>query len=26
MDFIRNMQPRDWVVVFVAFIGGAIIF
>jgi len=26
MDFIRNMQPKDWMVAAVAFIAGAIIF
>jgi len=26
MDFIKNMQSKDWVVAAVAFIAGAIIF
>jgi len=26
MDFIRNMQPKDWMVAAVAFLAGAIIF
>jgi hypothetical protein len=26
MEFIRNMQSRDWVIVAVAFVAGALIF
>jgi hypothetical protein len=26
MDFLRNMQPRDWVVAAAAFFAGALIF
>jgi hypothetical protein len=26
MDFVRNLQPRDWVVAAIAFIAGAFIF
>jgi hypothetical protein len=26
MDFIRNMQSRDWVIAAIAFVGGAFIF
>ena len=26
MDFIRNLQPKDWMIAAVAFFAGAIIF
>lgn len=26
MEFIRSMQPRDWLIAIVAFVGGAFIF
>jgi len=26
MDFMRNIQPRDWMIAVVAFVGGAWIF
>jgi hypothetical protein len=26
MDFIKNMQPKDWMIAAVAFFAGAIIF
>lgn len=26
MDFIRSMQPKDWMIAAVAFVAGAIIF
>ena len=26
MDFVRNMQQKDWVIAAIAFIAGAIIF